>query len=212
VKSTRPLIRIDPGWLFVLAGLSLVLAATIVPSGRQLHDLRMQLEELRHAERENFALMGAYDRFVSDLDDRDPALVRRLAASQLNVIPRGETPILMASTVYSSVPEWIEATVERERFAPIEPPDTLLARWTEGRGRLWAIGAGGFFVFAGLLIGPSSTRRSMPAGAQGSARSTSPESTAMRTDASMARDAPDIQDSVRGISGSSSEVPACGTE
>lgn len=159
VKPSRPLFRLDAGWLFVLSGLGLVLAAAIIPSERQLHDLRTQLDELRHVERNNFAIMGAYSRFVSDLDDHDPSLVRRLAASQLNVIPTGETPLLMASSVNSSVPEWIEATVEMEPFRAPPPPDTLLTRWTEGRGRLWAIGAGGFLVFAGLLLGPTHSRR-----------------------------------------------------
>lgn len=138
--------------------MALVLAATVIPSERQLHELRTQLDELRHAERNNFAIMGAYARFVNDLEEHDPSLVRRLAASQLNVIPRGETPLLMASSVNASVPEWIEATVELEPFQAPPPPDTLLARLTEGRGRLWAIGVGGFFVFAGLLFGPGGRR------------------------------------------------------
>lgn len=159
VEPSRPLFRPDAGWLFLVAGLALVLAAAIIPSERQLHELRTQLDELKHAERTNFAIMGAYARFVDDLDDRDPSLLRRLAASQLNVIPRDETPLLMASTVNASVPEWIEATVEVEPFKAPPPADTVLARWTEGRGRLWAIGAGGMLVFMGLLLGPSGARR-----------------------------------------------------
>jgi len=162
MRPSQPLFRFDAGWLFVAAGLVLILAAAVVPSERQLHSLRSQLDELKHAERSNDAIISAYARFVSDLDGRDPSLVRRLAASQLNVIPRGETPLLMASSVNASTSEWIEATADVEPFEPQPPPDTLLARWTSGRGRLWAIGAGGFLVFAGLMIGgaPVVTRRS----------------------------------------------------
>lgn len=163
MERSRPLFRVDPGWLFVLAGLALVLAAAVIPSERQLHELRVQLEELQHAERSNFAILGAYEGFLGDLDDRDPALLKRLAASQLNLIPQGETPLLMASTVNASVPEWIEATVEVEPFRASPPPDTLLAQWTDGRKRLWSIGAGGFLVFMGLLIGTGSDRRSQRA-------------------------------------------------
>lgn len=161
VKPSQPLFRFDAGWLFVAAGLVLILAAAVVPSERQLHSLRSQLDELRHAQRSNDAIISAYARFVSDLDGRDPSLVRRLAASQLNVIPRGETPLLMASSVNASTSEWIEATADLEPFRAPPPPDTLLARWTSGRGRLWAIGAGGFLVFAGLMIGatPAAARR-----------------------------------------------------
>ncbi len=159
------MIRLDPGWLFLLAGLSLVLAAAVIPSGRELHDLEEQLAELRHAEQSNFEVLAAYARFAQDLDDRDPALIRRLAAAQLNMMPRGETPILMASSVSASVSDWVEATVERPPYRAAPPADTLLTRWTEGQRRLWAIGAGAFMVFIGLLLSPIAAR---PAPASGS--------------------------------------------
>lgn len=159
MRTTGPLFRFDGGWLFVIAGLGLILSAATIPSEQKLHELRTQLEGLRHTERNNFAVMGSYARFVSDFDDHDPSLIRRLAASQLNVIPRDETPLLMASSVNASVSDWIEATAELDSFEVPPPRDSLLSRWIEGRGRLWAIGAGGFLVFAGLLVGPGALKR-----------------------------------------------------
>lgn len=159
VRRTLPLLRLDAGWLFLLAGISLVLAAAIIPSGRELHGLEEQLASLRRQEQANYGVLGAYARFVQDLEDRDPALLRRLAAAQLNMIPRGETPLLMASTVNASVAQWVESTVEMEPEQHEPIPDTLLSRWTEGGRRLWAIGAGAFMIFIGLMIAPAPTRR-----------------------------------------------------
>jgi len=162
VRRTLPLIRLDPGWLFVLAGLALVLTAAVIPSGRERRALEAQATELKRQEAANFAVLGAYAQFVQELEDRDPALLRRLAAAQLNMIPKGETPVLMASTVNASVPEWVESTVEIPTSESEPIPDTLLARWTEGSRRLWAIGAGAFMVFVGLLLSPIAATRRAP--------------------------------------------------
>lgn len=142
----------------MIAGLALVLAAAVIPSNREMHGLSTQLKELQDIERTNFAVLGSYARLLQDLEDGEPALIRRLAASQLNVIPKGETPLLMASTVNASVSDWVESTVEAEPYRPDPVPDTLLARWTEGSRRLWAIGAGAFLVFVGLLLTPGASR------------------------------------------------------
>lgn len=163
MRATRPLVRPDPGWLFLLAGLALVLSAAVIPSSREMHALATQLEELRQVERMNDAVRSAFERLLRELEEGDPALLRRLAASQLNVIPKGETPILMASSANAGVAEWVESAVEAEPFVADPPPHTLLAQWTEGRNRLWSIGAGVFLVFVGLLLTPTAA----PAGAGG---------------------------------------------
>ncbi len=158
MERSRPLFRFDAGWLFVLAGLALVGTGAVTSSQRDRHELKQQLEELRHAERANFKLLEAYDRFTQDLEAGDPSLVRRLAAGQLNVMPKAEAPILMATSVNAPVSEWIDASVEVEPFEPEPVPDTLLARLTDGPRRLWALGAGAFLVFVGLVLTPAETR------------------------------------------------------
>jgi len=153
MRRTAPLFRPDPGWLFTLAGLAVMVSAALLPAERDLHALRQQVAALESREAYNTQRLAAYDRFMRDLGERDPALVRRLAASQLNLMPEGEQPLLMATSIEHTVSDWIEATVEQPTFTPVPPPDTLLTRLADGSRRLWLMGGGAMIVFLGLVMG-----------------------------------------------------------
>ena len=43
MSRTAPLFRFDPGWLFTLAGLAVMVASALLPAERDLHELRQQL-------------------------------------------------------------------------------------------------------------------------------------------------------------------------
>ncbi|NBV63037.1 MAG: hypothetical protein EBR71_00900 [Planctomycetes bacterium] len=164
MSRTAPLFRFDPGWLFTLAGLVVMVASALLPAERDLHELRQQLSALEFREAYNAQRLQAYDRFMKDLSARDPALLRRLAASQLNLMPDDVEPLLMATSIESTVSDWIEATVPQEAFQPTPPPDTLLTRLADGPRRLWLMGGGAVVVFLGLVMGFSvSPRPSLPA-------------------------------------------------
>ena len=153
MRRTAPLFRMDPGWLFTVAGLAVMVVSALLPAERDLHDLRQQLAALEMREAFNTQRLEAYDRFMRDLAERDPSLVRRLAASQLNLMPEGEQPLLMATSIEHTVSDWIEATVPEPRFTPIPPLDTLLTRLSDGSRRLWLMGGGAMSVFLGLVMG-----------------------------------------------------------
>ncbi|MFM7807553.1 MAG: hypothetical protein ACKPEA_06430, partial [Planctomycetota bacterium] len=87
MRRTAPLFRFDPGWLFTLAGLAVMVVSALLPAERDLHELRQQMAALEVREAWNEQRLAAYDRFMRDLGERDPALIRRLAASQLNLMP-----------------------------------------------------------------------------------------------------------------------------
>lgn len=152
MKVSAPLFRVDPGWPFLVAGLLLIAASAVVPEAEKVHGMRTQLAHLEHIESHNFTRMQACSRFVDDLNSNDPGLLRRLAASQLNLMPKGERPLLMASSIGATPTDWIEASVPMPPFEPAPYPDTLLSRWTLGPMRLWVIGAGAFAVFVGLVL------------------------------------------------------------
>jgi hypothetical protein len=154
MRIGRASILFDPGWLFVLAGLVLVASATLVPATYDLWVMRTQLRHLDAQERENCNRLEAYSRFVQELDAADPQLVRRLAASQLNLVPRGERPVIVAASAGQTPIEWADATVEPVRASVVPFPDSLLSRLTLGRKALWIAGAGAMCIFLGLLSAP----------------------------------------------------------
>mgnify|MGYP003340083269 CR=1 FL=1 len=165
MRRTEPLFRLDPGWLYTLAGLAVIVASVLLPVERDLHEMRQQLSAIEAREAWNARRLQAYDLFQKELAAKDPALLKRLAASQLNLMPQGEQPLLMATSIEHTVSDWIEATVPPAEFEPTPAPDTLLSRLAEGPRRLWLIGGGAMMVFVGLIAGIGvSPRPTLPDG------------------------------------------------
>jgi hypothetical protein len=147
-----PTIRLDAGWLYVLAGLALCAAGVLVPARRDLEDLRCQRDALADERSIGDERVHAYETFLRLLEEDDPALIRRLAAAQLNLVPADETPVLMAASRTATVTKWIDENVQTRRAEVAPAPVTLLGRLVGGRGRLWVLGAGIVVVFVGLLL------------------------------------------------------------
>jgi hypothetical protein len=153
MSSLRPLFRFDPGWLFTFAGLTVMVMSALLPAQHDLAILNEQLAKLEHQEKVNQKRIGAYAQFLVELKSHDPSLLTRLAASQLNLMPKGEEPVLMATSMEHTVSDWIEATVPPQAFEPSLVPDTLLTRLASGQRRLWLMGGGALIVFIGLTTG-----------------------------------------------------------
>ena len=150
--------RIDPGWLFVVGGLVLCVAGILLPAQRDLDDLRRQRAELRHEETILQGRLAARGAFLQELDRRQPALIRRLAATQLNLVPQGEEPVLVSSSLNEDVISWVDATAHATAIEPIHRADSTLSQLMTGRYRLWLLTAGVVSAFLGLLLDPSLTR------------------------------------------------------
>ena len=127
--------------------------SALLPAQHDLAILNEQLAKLEHQEKVNQKRIGAYAQFLVELKSNDPSLLTRLAASQLNLMPKGEEPVLMATSMEHTVSDWIEATVPPEAFEPDLVPDTLLTRLASGQRRLWLMGGGALIVFIGLTTG-----------------------------------------------------------
>ncbi len=154
-RLTRPLFRIDAGWLYLAAGLVLCAAGVLLPAATGSEDLRVQLDQLEAAQAAASQRLAAYAEFVEALERDDPALLRRLAAAHLNIVPAGETPLLISSTASQTEREWIDALVPSVSVPQARPRTSMLALLSAGRARLWLLGGGILAVFVGLVLGVS---------------------------------------------------------
>jgi hypothetical protein len=141
--------------------LLLLVAGVLIPAQRDLQELRNTLEIHRALEDQSIRQLAAYDRFLNDLDHGDEQLVGRLAASQLNLMPKDERSMLLVPTLNATVTQWIEDSEPAILPNPPAYPDTLLSRLATGPRRLWVLACGAFLVFVGLMLSPSapSSRR-----------------------------------------------------
>jgi hypothetical protein len=147
-----PRIRFGAGWLYVLAGLALCAAGILVPARADLEALRRQRDRLADEKAIAQKRVEAYESFLRLLEADDPALIRRLAAAQLNLVPEGEVPVLMAASRTATVTDWIDGNVSAAPRPTAPPRDTMLSRLVGGPRRLWALAAGVVVVFVGLLL------------------------------------------------------------
>jgi len=159
-RSARPLIPVDPGWLFVLAGLIMAGAVILIPPQVQLSDMQTQLGRLEAEEAQTIDRLRAFSDFLATLEDEDPALTRRLAAAQLNLVRQGETPILMARSASAPVTDWIEATVDPRPIVTSDAPTSRLGRLVTGEHRAWVLGAAILCLFVGLVLSGGRDRHS----------------------------------------------------
>ena len=154
-ESRAPLFRFDPGWPFVIAGLLILAAGILIPGHRELLELRGELVRQETREQVAFEQLRAYDEFLAGVRETDPEVIRRLAMAHLNKIPAGEESLLLTPGMNQTVGEWIESSIP-DRTVVVPPyPDTVLARWALGPGRLWMLGVAVMLLFVGFVLGPS---------------------------------------------------------
>lgn len=142
----------------MVGGLALCVAGILLPAQRDLDDLRRQRAELRHEEAILQGRLAARRAFLQELDGRAPALIRRLAASQLNLVPQGEEPVLVSSSLNDDIISWVDATAQATPIEPLHRAYSTLTRLMNSRYRLWLLTAGVVSAFLGLLLDPSLTR------------------------------------------------------
>ena len=144
---------LDPGWLFLAAGLALLGAVLVIPAHDDLREAEFLRDRALTIEAHRQARLDRYQEYIDALDREEPSLVVALAASQLNEIPMDRVPLLDDSDMASS-----SASV----FPALEPPpialperakvESMLQRWsTDDRSRLWLIAGGAFCVLLGLI-------------------------------------------------------------
>ena len=147
--APRP-IRIDTGWPFLIAAMTLLAATVLVPAYEDLAHARWQRDRALRLEDHRFERMLAHERYAAALESHDPGLVRALTATQLNEIPVGRTVLLPASmtgeaSIFPSLEPQPLHLPER-----VETHSILKTLTTSDRKRPWLIGIGALMLFFGL--------------------------------------------------------------
>lgn len=151
----RTLLLIDPGWLFLIAGMAALGATILIPAADDLDEARWLRNRALAVEAHRQQRLSSYAEYLAALESRDPSLVLSLAASQLNEIPEGK-----AALPGFEQPMTSSASV----FPALEPPAlklpargtarSTLAKLAMGeKSRLWMIAGGAMCVLIGLLPG-----------------------------------------------------------
>lgn len=148
-----PLIPLDPGWLFVIAGVTVLAATVLIPALDDLEEARWQRDRALAIERHRVERIERHGVYLEAVQRADEAVVLALAAEQLNRVPVGWRP--MAPVVD---PARRSASV----FPALEPPplhiparvttESRLARWATGESSRLALMVGGAMcVLIGVL-------------------------------------------------------------
>lgn len=147
---------VDPGWLFLLAGVALIGATVLIPAADDLRHAQYLRDAAVQIKAHRDERIEGYEQYLEAVKSQDRSLVMSLAASQLNQIPADRAPIPGMS---DGTPR---ALTNASVFPALEPPplalpervevDSLLKRLATGETtRLWLIAAGAAFVLIGVL-------------------------------------------------------------
>lgn len=164
--SDRAGALLDPGWLFLIAGVAIVSATVLIPAQRDRDEARWYRDRVAAVEEHRQQRLQRYDRYLKALRGGDETLVLSLAATQLNQAPENMEPLIApsklaarpASPFAALEPEALVLPARPERLDPESPNLSMLERWaTNERSRLWLLAGGALCILIGLL--PMSTRR-----------------------------------------------------
>jgi len=162
----------DHGWPWLLAGLLLLVSAGVFPSEARLNAERASVETLKTQRLHALQTVDAYEVFLDGVDAGDETVIRRLAAAQLGIMPRGHEPLAMLTGLQEPPTRWIERSVTGEAFPDDAAVfrehvvnDSLLATILSGNGRVWLFGGAILAIFIGLLLERADAGRSVTAGA-----------------------------------------------
>lgn len=142
-------IRIDAGWPFLLAGISLLGATVLIPASDDLAEAEWQRDRAMAIERQHEQRLARHLTYLDALERQDEAVVRSLAATQLNRVEKG-TQVLLVEQADASVFPALEPN-------PVELPQrrevgSILQRLTANpRTKPILLGLGSLAVLIGLL-------------------------------------------------------------
>lgn len=157
-KASPARALIDPGWLFVIAGIVLLLATVLIPAAEQLRRANWQRDRALLVEKHRQERLTRYRDFVAALERGERSLVLALAASQLNQVPADRVPIGVGTrSGYTDINAGSASIFPNLEPDPIELPafqhfDSTLSRMvTDDKTRPWIIVVGAVLVFVGVL-------------------------------------------------------------
>ncbi len=145
----RKTIRIDAGWPFLLAGISLLGATVLIPASDDLGEAEWQRDRAMAIERQHEQRLARHRAYLDALKREDEAVVRSLAATQLNRVEKGAEVVLVERSDASVFPALEPNPVELPRRHEV---GSFLERLTTNpRTKPILLGLGSLAVLIGLL-------------------------------------------------------------
>lgn len=166
-----------PGWVFILAGVAMVGAAVLMPSYLTSDEMAWQRDLLAAQAKALSEEQVAYKQLNDAINERDPALLERLAFHYLHLKPADKTLLVdearvaaqqlvrsgvgvsplqtaMGVELGGTVESWVKRPVPRVGvdWPAYQAPNTRLTRISTGRSGVGLAAAGMILVVAGLLF------------------------------------------------------------
>jgi hypothetical protein len=150
---------IDPGWLFVIAGLAILTCLVLIPAKDDLEEARWKRDQALAVEQHRAKRLDNYRSYLAAVEEGQKPLVLALAASQLNQIPTDRSPI-PGLTESRHTDASVFGALEPEPLVLNDRPATtslLHTLCTDHKLRLWTLAVGAITILLGLL--PASRAR-----------------------------------------------------
>ena len=149
------------GWVYILCGLVLTVAAIILPAHQELQDLKSKqeviAEDLEYLEYQ----VTIYETFLQDIVNRESDFIQRLTEMQFNRAPQGEQVVFDPSAPRTPL-EWIAQRALKSRAVQANVQQaSILTKFTQGEGRLWLLAVGIIILFVGLTSQSSPTNKTI---------------------------------------------------
>jgi hypothetical protein len=120
VSASAPMV-IDPGWLFIIAGMGLIGSSLLIPAVDSLAEARHLRDRALTIEQHRLDRIIRHEEFLEGLHVKDPTLALSLAASQLNQIPSDRNPMPITASEAKSTDEPLGLS-DASVFPALEPP------------------------------------------------------------------------------------------
>lgn len=131
----------------------MIAATVLVPAQDDLLEAHAFREKALALESYRASVLARHTAYMQAVDAQDETVILDLAATQLNLVPKGKT-VLLAPNIGSDAPVSILAGLDVPYVRPVppSPPDTLLHRLTiQPRARMLIFAASAVAILYGLL-------------------------------------------------------------
>ncbi len=139
-------------WASFLAGLALFVAVALIPPAADLDHIRLQRDRILAMEQTDLDRLANYRAMLKALTEQDPSTIRLVVASQLQLVPRDRTALVLPG-----LPE------DPRLFELLEPaphplptgsdrvPSTLARLAGDSKGRFVLLAIAGLALLWGLM-------------------------------------------------------------
>lgn len=154
----QALLRNSYGWVYLISGLVLTVAAIVLPAHQDLAVLQQKRATIAEDHADLNQQIAVHQNFLDDLSSEDLKLQDRIVQMQFNQAATG-IPVVIDRAAAKTPLDWVAQRARQTRIVDIDSPrNSILTTLTNGRNRLWLAGAGVFIIFIGLVISaPSET-------------------------------------------------------